>query len=226
MKSAPQETMPQASKQDVVHSRKNQPCFDSSCTEALCLKAGVYQNLHSTAAEKLVAEWKLHFVTERVKGTWTQKRNAELCELSAKDPNQSWKAYKAPQSNACPVKLSAQFKAFRALMRAKPQSAPQRPGASAVSTSCSDDACLNADVMDNTSILRSLIDKHKQSRQKESWQAVLLCGLQESVQCSTVCCVVAGAGGIWCSWHTTSQRCGRRKAFLPSSDVSWSKGVR
>ncbi|DBA81524.1 TPA: hypothetical protein ACH3X1_007298 [Trebouxia sp. C0004] len=65
----------------------------------------------------------------QVKETWTQKRNVELCELSAKDPSQFWKAFKAPQSNACPVELSTHFDAFRALMGAKlePQSAPQRP---------------------------------------------------------------------------------------------------
>ncbi|DBA74126.1 TPA: hypothetical protein ACH3X1_010931 [Trebouxia sp. C0004] len=82
----------------------------------------------------------------RVKETWTQKRNTELCELSAKDASQFWKAFKAPQSNACPVELSAQFEAFRALMGAEPQSAPQRPADSCVSTSSSDDACLNADI--------------------------------------------------------------------------------
>jgi len=52
----------------------------------------------------------------------------------------------SPQSNACPVGLSAQSEAFRALMGAEPQSAPQRPADSGVSTSCSDDAYLNADI--------------------------------------------------------------------------------
>jgi len=85
-------------------------------------------------------------VTDRVKETWTQKRNVELCELSARDPSQFWKAFKAPQSNACPVELSAQFEAFRGLMGAEPQSAPQRPADSGVSTSCTEDACLNADI--------------------------------------------------------------------------------
>ena len=119
----------------------------SSCREALGLKQAVYNNPHSTAAEKVVAEKILRFVTDRVKETWTQKRNAELCELSAKDPSQCWKAFlKAPQSNAGPVELSAQFEAFRALMGAEPQSAPQRPADSGVSTACSDDACLNADI--------------------------------------------------------------------------------
>ena len=53
---------------------------------------------------------------------------------------------KAPHSNACPVELSAQFEAFRALMGAEPQPAPQRPADSGVSTSCPDDACCNQDI--------------------------------------------------------------------------------
>jgi len=96
MKSAAQNTMPQACKRDGVHARKHQPWFDSSCREALGLKDAVYKNPHSTAAEKVVAEKKFRFVTDRVKETWTRKRNAELCELSAKDPSQFWKAFKAP----------------------------------------------------------------------------------------------------------------------------------
>jgi len=52
----------------------------------------VYKNPHSNAAEKVVAEKKFRFVTDRFKETWTRKRNAELCELSAKDPSQFWKA--------------------------------------------------------------------------------------------------------------------------------------
>jgi len=99
----------------------------SSCREALGLKQAVYNNPHSTAAEKVVADKILRFVTDRVKETWTQKRNAELCELFAKEPSQLWKASKAPHSTACLVQLSAQFEAFRALMGTKPQSAPQRP---------------------------------------------------------------------------------------------------
>ena len=106
MKSAAQNTMPQACKRDGVHhvhSRKHQPWFDSSYREALGLKDAVYKTSHSTAAEKVVAEKKFRFVTDRVKETWTRKRNAELCELSAKDPSQFWKAFTAPQSSACPV---------------------------------------------------------------------------------------------------------------------------
>ena len=106
----------------------------------------MYKNPHSTAAEKDVAEKRIRCVTDRVEETWTLKRNAELCELSAKDPSQFWKAFKAPQSNACPVEMSAQFEAFRALMGAEPQSAPQRPADSGVSTSCPYVACLNADI--------------------------------------------------------------------------------
>ena len=49
-------------------------------------------------------------------------------------------------SNACPVELSAQFEAFKGLLGAEPQSAPQRPADSGVSTSCPEGACLNADI--------------------------------------------------------------------------------
>ncbi len=75
-----------------MHSRKHQPWFDSSCREALDLKIAVYKNPHSTAADKAVAEKKFQFVTDRVKETWSRKRNVELWELSAKDPSQFWKA--------------------------------------------------------------------------------------------------------------------------------------
>ena len=45
---------------------------------------------------------KFRYVTEKVNETWTQKRNTELCELSAKDASQSCKAFKAPQNNCMP----------------------------------------------------------------------------------------------------------------------------
>ena len=146
LKSAAQETMPQACKRQGVHSRKQQPWFDISCKEALVQKNAVYKNPHSPAAEKNVAEKKFRSVTDRVKEAWTKQRNAELCEMSARDPSRFWKAFKTPHSNACPVELSAQFEAFRALMGAKPQPAPQRPADSGVSTSNPDDACLNKDI--------------------------------------------------------------------------------
>ncbi|DBA80149.1 TPA: hypothetical protein ACH3X2_007622 [Trebouxia sp. C0005] len=127
--SAAQNTTLQACKRDCMHSCKHQPCFDSNCREALGLKEAVYKNPHSTAAGKDVAKKKrLQSVTDRVKETWTQKRNVELCELATKDPSQFWKAYKATQSNACLVELSAQFEAFRALMGDEHQLAPQRSG--------------------------------------------------------------------------------------------------
>ena len=133
MKSAAQNTMPQACVRHCVHSRTHRPWFNNSCREALSLKEAVYKNPYSTAAEKDVAEKKFWSETDRVKETWTQNRYAELCELSAKDPSEFWKALKAPQSSACPFELSAQFEAFRALMGAEPQSAPQRLADSGVS---------------------------------------------------------------------------------------------
>lgn len=57
----------------------------------------------------------------RVKEAWERKRNVDLCELAAKEPSQFWKAFKSPRSNACPVELSVQFEAFKALMGAEPQ---------------------------------------------------------------------------------------------------------
>ena len=138
--------MLQVCKRNCEHSRKHQPWCDGSCREALGLKEAVYKNPHSTAAEKDVAEKKFQSVTDRVKETWTQKHNVELCELSAKDPSQLWKAFKAPQSKAYPVELTAQFEAFNGLMGAEPQSAPQRLADLGVSTSCPEHACLNADI--------------------------------------------------------------------------------
>ena len=68
----------------------------------------VYKKPHSTAAEKGVAEKKFRSVTDRVKEAWTKQRNAELCQMSARDPSRFRKAFKAPHSNACPVELSGQ----------------------------------------------------------------------------------------------------------------------
>ena len=97
LKSAAQETMPQACKRQGVHSRKQQPWFDISCKEALVQKNAVYKNPHSPAAEKNVAEKKFRSVTDRVKEAWTKQRNAELCEMSARDPSRFWKAFSTQQ---------------------------------------------------------------------------------------------------------------------------------
>ena len=53
----------------------------------------MYKNPHSTAAEKDVAKKQFGSMTDRVKETWTQKRDIELCELSAKQSSQFWKAF-------------------------------------------------------------------------------------------------------------------------------------
>ena len=145
LKSAAQDTMPQACKRQGVHSRKQQPWFDTSCKEALVQKNAVYKIPHNTAAEKEVAENRFRSVADRVKEAWTKQRNADVCEMSVRDPSRFWKAFKAPHSNACPVELSAQFEAFRALTGAEPQPAPQLAD-SGVSTSCPDDTCLNQDI--------------------------------------------------------------------------------
>ncbi|KAL3156305.1 hypothetical protein ABBQ32_012573 [Trebouxia sp. C0010 RCD-2024] len=65
-------------------------------------------------------------LTGRVKEAWSRQRNVELCEMAAKDASRFWRLFKTPHSNACPVELSAQFAAFRALMGAEPQS-PKQP---------------------------------------------------------------------------------------------------
>jgi len=69
------------------------------------------------AAEKI-----LHSLTDRVKETWKRQRNVELCEMAAKDASQFWRVFKSLRSNACPVKLTAQFEALRTLMGADPYS--------------------------------------------------------------------------------------------------------
>ena len=84
-------------------------------------------------------------MTDRVKEAWSQRRNAELCEMAAKDASKFWRLFKTSHSNACLVELSAQFEAFRALMGAEPLPAPERHAASGVSTSDPDDA-LNKDI--------------------------------------------------------------------------------
>ena len=82
-------------------------------------KNAVYRNPHSTAAKKDIAEKKFRSMTDRVKEDWTKQRNAELCEMSARDPSQFWQAFEASHSSACPVELSAPFEAFTALMGAE-----------------------------------------------------------------------------------------------------------
>ncbi|KAL3137089.1 hypothetical protein ABBQ32_006674 [Trebouxia sp. C0010 RCD-2024] len=52
--------------------------------------------------------------------------------MAAKDASRFWRLFKTPHSNACPVELSAQFAAFRALMGAEPLPAPTRHAASVV----------------------------------------------------------------------------------------------
>ena len=145
MISAAKSTMPQVCKRSGVCSRKQQAWFDSRCKEALAQKEAVYNNRHSTATQKLIAEKTFRSVTDRVKEAWSHQRNVELCEMAAKDANRFWRLFKAPHSNACPVELSAQFAAFRDLMGAEPLPAPTRPATSGVSTPNSDDA-LNKDI--------------------------------------------------------------------------------
>jgi hypothetical protein len=52
LKSASHGTMPQACKRGGVHSREQQPWFDSTCKAALVEKEAVCKNPHSTSAQK------------------------------------------------------------------------------------------------------------------------------------------------------------------------------
>ena len=54
------------------------------------------------------------------------RRNEELCETT-KGPSKFWRLFKTQHNNACPVELSAQFEAFRAVMGPEPLPAPERP---------------------------------------------------------------------------------------------------
>ena len=125
---------------------KQQPWFSVTCKQALVRKEAVYNNPHSTAAQKSAAEKIFRSVTDRVQEAWKRQRNEELCELAAKDATQFWRIFKTPHSNACPVELSAQFEAFRTLMGAEPPPAPAMSIAPGVSTSDSNCAALNADI--------------------------------------------------------------------------------
>ena len=87
MISAAKSTMPQVCKRSGVCSRKQQAWFDSRCKEALAQKEAVYNNPHSTATQKLIAEKMFRSVTDRVKEAWSHQRNVELCEMAAKDAN-------------------------------------------------------------------------------------------------------------------------------------------
>ena len=117
--SAASDTMPQTCSKPRVHSRKQQPWFDSSCKQALKRKETVYKNPHSTAEQKQAAEKIFRSLTDRVKETWTRQRNVELCEMATK--GDFWRVFKTPLSNSCPVELSEQLEAFRSLMGAEGQ---------------------------------------------------------------------------------------------------------
>lgn len=92
-----------------------------------------------------------------------KKRNAELCAMSAKDPNHFWQAFKAPSHNSCPVELSAQFEAFRALMGAQLAQGTGSPPPSGVSDLCTPGAaCLNAHI--TAAELRDCIKRLKRGK--------------------------------------------------------------
>ena len=55
--------------------------------------------------------------------------------MTCKDSNHSWRIFKTPQHNACPVELGAQFEIFKDLMVTQPTqgtASPNSPDVSAV----------------------------------------------------------------------------------------------
>ena len=76
-----------------------------------------------------------------------QKQNAELVAAAGKAPSWLWKAFKAVQLDTCPVELTAQFQASRALTSTLPEQDTKELSASGVFASCSlDGECLSVDV--------------------------------------------------------------------------------
>ena len=73
-------------------------------------------------------------------------RNEKLCEMTTKDSSKFWRLFKTQHNNACPVELSVQFEAFRALMGAKPLPASERLAVPGEFTHDSGDARLNEDI--------------------------------------------------------------------------------
>lgn len=65
------------------------------------------------AAWKILCSW-----PDRVKETWKRQRNVELCDMAAKDASQFWRDLQTLRSNACPLKLTAQFGGFTTSMGA------------------------------------------------------------------------------------------------------------
>ena len=100
--------------------RMSKPWYDQACRDARLARQTVHDCPHSTDELRLLAEKQYESVISRTKKRWMQERNAELVAAAEKDPNRFSKAFKAVQHNACPVGLTAQFQACRALMGTLP----------------------------------------------------------------------------------------------------------
>ncbi|DBA70505.1 TPA: hypothetical protein ACH3X2_011906 [Trebouxia sp. C0005] len=61
---------------------------------------------------------------EQVKETWKRQRNVELCDMAAKDASQFWRDLQTLRSNACPLKLTAQFGGSRLQWELIPDGSP------------------------------------------------------------------------------------------------------
>ena len=103
MNSASHSTMPTTCRRHGAPARRMEPWYDQACRDACKARDAVERNLHSTGAQKEIAEKQYHSVTDRKKSVYMEKRNAELCAKSAKDPNHFWRAFKAPSHNSCPM---------------------------------------------------------------------------------------------------------------------------
>ncbi|KAL0023040.1 hypothetical protein WJX79_003701 [Trebouxia sp. C0005] len=71
------------------------------------------------AAWKILCSW-----PDRVKETWKRQRNVELCDMAAKDASQFWRDLQTLRSNACPLKLTAQFGGSRLQWELIPDGSP------------------------------------------------------------------------------------------------------
>lgn len=76
-----------------------------------------------------------------------QQRNAELVQMSSKDPRSFWKVYTPRKREACPVSPDKQTEAFQQLYGAQPNEPAQTAVTPSVSTLDPDvDECMSASI--------------------------------------------------------------------------------
>ena len=91
-----------------------------------------------------MAEKQYKSATYRARKAWTQKRNAELVEMSSKDPTAFWKVWASRKRDACPVSPEEQTAAFKKLFGAQPAEPP--PRITPTAKDVSDDACMYSNI--------------------------------------------------------------------------------